>query len=118
MTKSTNGKHILRFAFVAVFMWFGVTQLFNPAMFAKLIPEWVTSISGLSAETFTKLNGAAEIVLALCLALEWQVSIVAGLLSLHLLMIVFDLGLSAVGVRDLGLAMSVLALAFLYWDKE
>jgi hypothetical protein len=40
----------------------------------------------------------------------------ALLLALHLAVITFDIGLSAIGVRDFGLTVATLALVFLVED--
>ncbi len=117
MNKSFIAQLILRYGFTAVFIWFGLSQIMHPDMWTGLIPAWLTGLTGLSAHTFVLVNGSVEIILALCLALGLFVPIVAVLLSLHLFTIAADLGLTAVGVRDIGLALAVLALAFLSADK-
>ncbi len=102
---------VLRLGLVAVLSWFAVNQLTNPGAWTGLIPAWVTSLSGLSAGAFVHLNALFEIACAILLAVGFWVRPIAFLLSLHLMMIVFDLGLSATGVRDIGLAVAMFALA-------
>ncbi len=114
----TIGKLLLRFGFVFVFAWFGISQLLHPDMWTSLIPGWVTAFSGMSAHTVVLINGGIEVILALALAFNLYVWFVAGLLALHLLSIAVDLRFNAVAIRDIGLAISVLALAFLSWNGK
>ena len=102
---------ILRLGLAFVFAWFGITQLMGPEAWARLIPEWLTNLTGMSAVTFVYLNGGAEILAALLLICNVWTSVVAFLLFLHLVTIVLDVGFNAIGVRDIGLAVSCLALS-------
>lgn len=104
---------ILRIGLSLVFLWFGTNQLLHTSMWVKMIPESVINISGLSATTLVHFNGAFEIVFGLCLLVGFFTRVVALLLALHLLNIMFVVGYNAVGVRDFGLSMSMIAL-FLY----
>jgi uncharacterized membrane protein len=117
MTPSAVGKMLLRYGFVFVFLWFGLSQVLHPDMWTSLIPGWILTTTGLSAHAFVLINGVGEIILALALTFNIFTPIVATLLSLHLLSIAIDLKFDAVGIRDVGLAVSVLALAFLSWEK-
>lgn len=118
MNKTLIAKLILRYGFVAVFVWFGVTQIADPSVWTALIPEWVVSMTGQSANILVFLNGVGELILAFLLAIGLWIPIVSILLSIHLFSITFSLGMTAIAVRDFGLALSILALAFLYWKKE
>ena len=102
---------VLRFGIVFVFVWFGLNQLLNQTMWTALIPVWLTNMSGLSANTFVLINGVFEVVMAVLLAFGIQIRIVAMFLFLHLLTIVFDVGLSAIGIRDIGLMFALLSIA-------
>lgn len=118
ISTQTIGKLLLRYGFVFVFLWFGLNQLTNPEAWVRLIPEWVTSISGLSAHTIVLINGGVEILLSLALVFNFYAWFVSGLLALHLFSIAVDLNFSAVAIRDIGLGISVLALAFLSWKGK
>lgn len=108
---------ILRIGLAAVFMWFGMSELLNPAQWIGFMPGWLTSLTGLSAVTLVVLNALFEVVAAVCLVMNWYVRLVALLLSLHLFTIVGDVGFSAIGVRDFGLAAAMLSLA-LFEERE
>ena len=102
---------VLRLGMVFVFVWFGLNQLMNQSMWASLIPIWIINMTGISAGAFVIINGIFEIVMAVLLAFGIQVRIVAILLALHLFTIICDIGLSAIGVRDVGLMFALISLA-------
>jgi uncharacterized membrane protein YphA (DoxX/SURF4 family) len=114
---STYAPIILRLALTGVFVWFGTSQLANPAAWASLVPSFATALSGMDATTIVRLNGLIEIFLGAHLAVGIYVRWVALALSLHLFVITMNLGNTAIGVRDLGLTFATLALAFLGEDK-
>ena len=118
MSHKEIAQSILRFGFVFVFIWFGVTQLVSPASWANLVPTWIPSMLSVSTQTIVYANGVFEIVCALALVFEFFTPIVGFLLGLHLFGIVMSVGLGAIGVRDIGLALSLLALGFLSWNKQ
>jgi uncharacterized membrane protein YphA (DoxX/SURF4 family) len=113
MDKNKVGLTLLRFGFVFVFVWFASQQILHTGMWTGLIPKWILSMTGVSAMSFVFINAAFEAVGAILLALNLWTPIVALLLSLHVFTIAYDLGLNAIGVRDIGLAVSLLSLALL-----
>ncbi len=103
---------VVRLGLAMVFVWFGLNQLTNTTEWLSFIPLWVTNLTGITANTFVLVNGAAEILLAILLAVGIQIRVVAGLLCIHMFMIVLDVGLNAVGVRDVGLMFGLLSVGF------
>lgn len=101
---------LLRFGLAFVFLWFGFTQLQNPQQWVTFLPDWTSSIS-ISQIQFVSANGLFEIIGATLLMLGVYTNITALLLSLHLFGIAFSVGLTGVGVRDIGLAIATLTLA-------
>lgn len=104
---------VLRLGLAFVFLWFGYSQVSGPENWVDLIPSFITNISGLSAHTFVLLNGSAEMVAGILLLLGLFTRIVSFLLFLHMISIVFDVGLTSIGVRDIGIATACLALALM-----
>lgn len=105
---------VLRIGLSILFLWFGMSQLLSPADWVSWIPSWATSLPlpiVVTPEQLVLYNGGFETVLGALLALGFLVRTSALLLSLHLLVITFEIGYSPIGVRDLGLALSTLALA-------
>lgn len=103
---------LLRVGLTMVFIWFGSNQLLNQAMWVGLIPKSLITLTGISAATFVTLNGIFEIVMVVLLAFGIGIRIVATLLFLHLITIIGDLGLNAIGIRDVGLMFAMLSVAF------
>lgn len=108
---------VLRLGLAAVMVWFGVSQLVNTAAWVGIIPSWALSLSGLDASMIARSNGVFEIITGTLLAVGIFTRWVAAVLFVHLLVITFNLGMTAVGVRDFGLSFSMLALALFGSDK-
>jgi len=106
---SEHATLVLRLGLSAVILWFGANQLLWPDVWIVWVPDWAGSI--VTPATIVLLNGAFEVVSGVFLIVGLFVPWVALLLSLHLLVLVFEIGLTAVGVRDFGLAAAFLALA-------
>ena len=101
---------VLRVGLALVFMWFGWSQLFDQSKWLSLIPSWAVSVSGMSASTLVVVNGGFEIIAAILLSAGLWIRPVTFLLFIHLGMIVGDVGLTAVGVRDIGLMLATLSV--------
>lgn len=101
---------IVRIGLSLVFLWFGAQQMMEPNAWTGLIPNWITSVFGISALAFIYFNALFEIIFGLCLLVGFFTRIVALLLALHLLSIMFTVGYNDVGVRDFGLAMATLSI--------
>lgn len=109
------GYTLLRLALAFVFLWFGFSQLSNAALWTAFVPEWATKI--MSAGTLVLLNGVFEIAAGILIAFNVFTRYVALLLGLHLFVIASSLGLTAIGVRDIGLSLATLSLFFLKSDS-
>lgn len=103
---------IIRLGLVFVFIWFGLNQLLDQSMWVSLIPSGLTKATGISPETFVILNGVFEVFFASLLAFGIYTRLVAGLLFLHMFAIISDVGLSPIGIRDIGLMFALLAISF------
>lgn len=99
----------LRFGLVALFLWFGLSQVINPASWVAWVPEWTTSILRLDPATIVFFNGWFETIGGILLAIGLWTRWVALLLSLHLFFIAYEVGYNDIGVRDFALAVSALA---------
>jgi uncharacterized membrane protein YphA (DoxX/SURF4 family) len=109
--KKYIGTLILRLALAFVFLWFGFSQLADAAKWTSFVPEWATTI--MNAGTLVLFNGFFEIVAGAFLAVGVFSRYIALLLGLHLLIIGVSMGLSPVGVRDIGLALASISFFFL-----
>ena len=106
------GITIIRLGMAGVLLWFGAQQLLHSENWVGYVPEYVTSLSGLSVQTVVLANGATEIAFGLMLFLGLFTRIVAFLMGVHLALIAFSLGHTAVAVRDWGLAVALFGLLF------
>lgn len=112
ITMAGIGPTIVRIALALVFLWFGSQQLINTGAWLSFVPDFAISMSHLSAATLVHFNGAFEIVFGLALLVGFFSRTSALLLGLHLFSITLTLGLSAIGVRDFGLALATLSIVF------
>jgi len=108
---------ILRIGLAFLFLWFGFSQLLNTASWISWVPAWAPALSHLGVDDIVMLNGSFEIIAGAFLAIGIWVRWAALLLGLHLLVIVGDIGLSAIGVRDLALSLSTFALSAFGSDR-
>lgn len=99
---------ILRWAWVALFLWFGTQQLMHPASWVGLLPEW-TGYMPIPGEMLIQLNGWLEVCLAIALFLGCYTRFVSAVLALHLFGIAGTVG-GATGVRDATLGTVGIAL--------
>lgn len=101
----------LRLSLAGVYIWFGVSQLTEADLWISMVPDWATNMTGLSAAMIVNLNGWFEVVAGIALILGIFVRLLGFILGMHLMVISYELGINAIGVRDLGLAGATLALA-------
>lgn len=101
---------ILRIGLALVFLWFGTNQIIDPAAWVGYIPDWVVSLSSLSAETVVYLNATFEIFFGVALLLGFFTRFVSFFLMLHIIEITYTVGLDATGVRDFGLSVATLVV--------
>jgi uncharacterized membrane protein YphA (DoxX/SURF4 family) len=114
ISRQELGVHILRLGLAGVFLWFGFSQLINSLEWVAIVPDWAVQLLHIPPAMIVMANGLFEVVFAGALAMGFFVRPASFILALHLIVIVFDLGLTATGVRDLGLVLSSLALSCIY----
>lgn len=109
----TIGLALLRMGLAFVFLWFGFSQLRDPLAWTGYLPEFLTQ-GAISGAHIVLLNGWFEIVGAILIILGIFTQPIALLLSLHLFGIAMSIGISsAVGIRDVGLAIATLVVAIM-----
>jgi uncharacterized membrane protein YphA (DoxX/SURF4 family) len=101
---------VLRIGLAGVFVWFGMSQILDQAMWTSFIPDWAMHLTGLSAVTLVSLNGIFEVVASILLVFGFWVRPVAGLLFLHMCGIVVTVGLDSIGMRDVAIAAGLLSV--------
>jgi uncharacterized membrane protein YphA (DoxX/SURF4 family) len=100
---------LLRTGIAIVFLWFGFSQIKNPAQWVSLLPV-VTNLLPFSQITFIYFNGLFEIIFATLLLLGRFTRTSSLLLGIHLLAISYNLGYSHVAVRDFALSLATLSI--------
>lgn len=107
---------VLRLGLAALFLWFGLSQLADPSLWTSWVPAWATGF-GLESEVIVLLNGSFEMIAGALLAFGIYTRWVSAVLTLHMLVIVIDIGFSPIGIRDAAIGMSTLALALFGEDR-
>lgn len=100
---------IYRYVIVAMYVWFAVQQLVDPAAWIGYLPDW-TGYLPVPGEMLVRMHGWTELMLAAFLCIGIYLRPVAAILAAHLLFIALDIG-GAVGVRDAVIAVSIGLLA-------
>jgi uncharacterized membrane protein YphA (DoxX/SURF4 family) len=113
MNRKEIGMLVLRLGLAALFLWFGFSELVDTLKWVSWVPTWAVNLFHLSPAMIVLLNGVVEVIGGSLLALDLFVPVVAFVLGLHLLIIVIDIGLDAVGVRDAAIMFATFALMFL-----
>lgn len=111
------GVLILRLSLAVLFLWFGFSQLLDGFNWVGWVPEWAVSLLHIPPAMIVLLNGAFEVVAGSLLALNILTRWAALALGLHLLVLVFDIGLTPIGVRDFAIMMATFALALFSFDR-
>ena len=101
---------VLRFGLVILFLWFGLSQITDPAGWTSWLPSWTLNLP-VAGTTLVLLNCVFEVALGVALAAGFWTRIVAALLALHLFFIAYELGYNDIGVRDFCLAIATSAIA-------
>lgn len=113
MTRTEIGLLTLRLGMAALFLWFGFSQLIDSLNWVSWVPTWAVNLLHMPPGMIVLLNGAVEVIGGALLAIDLFVPVVAFILGLHLLVIVTDIGLDAIGVRDAAIMFATFALMFL-----
>ncbi len=118
MTRQKFGIELLRLGLAAVFLWFGFSQLIDSLRWVSIVPDWVVNLLHIPPAMIVMTNGLFEVVFASILAMGFFVRTASFILALHLILIAFDFGFTASGVRDIGLVIASFALSLIYTKVE
>lgn len=109
---------LLRLGLAGVFLWFGFSQLIDSLRWVSIVPDWAVNLLHLPPAMIVMANGLFEVVLASILTMGFFVRTISFVLGLHLMLIAFDFGFTATGIRDIGLVVSAFALSLMYTKDE
>lgn len=100
---------VLRISIAVVLLWFGFSQIKNPAGWTRMVPDYA-GIIPFETTTLIYMNGALEITLATLLLLGLFTRAVSAVSTIHLFHITSIVGYGATGARDIALAIAALAI--------
>jgi uncharacterized membrane protein YphA (DoxX/SURF4 family) len=108
---------LLRVGLSLFLLWFGAEQLLHGIDWVSWVPMWAVTLSGQSPAMIVFGNGVFELVGGVLLAFGMYTRWVAVIMAVHILVIVLDIGLTAIGVRDLAIAFAFFSLALAGRDE-
>ncbi|MDP3995252.1 MAG: DoxX family protein [bacterium] len=108
---------LIRLALAFAFAYVGIASFTNPGLWAGFVPTFVSSI--IPVETFLKIHGVGQIILALWL-LSGKKQAWSGLVAAAALfgIALFNLSAWDIVFRDVSLGLAALALVFDGRKKE
>jgi len=109
MEKSELAKAVLRLGVGAIFLTFGIWQLINSTSWIGYIPGYVYSF-GISVSLVIVLNGILDLVIGLSLVSGIYLRFFSVIGILRILVIAFSIGFNDVFVRDVGIAIALVAV--------
>lgn len=112
MNSQKIGLYILRLGLAFIFLWFGFSQISDVTTWVSFVPTFLGNF--INPAFLVLVNGIFEIVAGICLSFNIFVKQISILLGIHLFFIAVSIGLTSVGVRDIGLALASIALGLIY----
>jgi uncharacterized membrane protein YphA (DoxX/SURF4 family) len=111
MNAEKGANTAIRAGIAGVFLWFGISQLLDPAGWTSWVPLWMDALP-IATETLVLIHGAFETLFGLALLVGFQTRIAAAGLALSLLFTTIHLAYGPTMIRDLGLLIVTIALVF------
>ncbi len=109
---------IMRLSLAFVFVYFGISEIFNPAYFSGYVPSFIASLPFFNSNLFIQTHGIILIFLSLSLIFKFYIKFTGILMMLMLTQIIGGLlltsGFNEIAVRDIGL----FGLALSIWLYE
>lgn len=115
MDRKRLAAYILIADLAFVFAWFGIVKFTSPIDWIGFLPLWMDGLLGMPKEIWLVIMGVLEVLFAVMLLIPVRRVRQLGALFivLHLVGVVSQVGFNDVGVRDIGLLLSSLALLVL-----
>jgi uncharacterized membrane protein YphA (DoxX/SURF4 family) len=107
---SNKSKIIIRISMALVFMWFGLSQMFNASVWIGFVPDFALKFG--DASFLVLINSIIEVSLGIMLLLGVYTRASSLILGIHLIGISLGLGYGATMIRDLGLGLVTLSIFF------
>ncbi len=108
--------NLYSFALGFVFLVFGLWQILNPAYWKAYLPLFLQNFDPI---LLFRLNGIFNFIVGLALIFNFYPLIFSGLAILHLIGVIFSIGLyNDIAIRDLGLLILALAIFLDHLKKK
>ena len=110
---------IVRLSVGIVFLLLGVDQVIHTDVWTGYLPEWFINLlpAWQTPESFMYANGVFDSIIGLLLLLGVFTRLIAVLATVHLTGVVIALGYNEIAIRDIGILLSALAVAFFGSDR-
>jgi uncharacterized membrane protein YphA (DoxX/SURF4 family) len=112
-----NAPVVLRIGLSLVFLWFGLTNLFNPEALVGYLSPVIRSLIPFAPTTFMILTGVFEVVFGILLLLGLFTRLAALLFTVHVIGVAISLGYNDIAIRDIGLAVAAFTVFLHGRDK-
>lgn len=115
MDRNLWARRVLIVSLTIVFLYFGIMKFVEPSSWVGFLPSWMNGFMGFDKYLWLSVLGVLEIFLGVALLISRArvQKIVAALVALHLLFVVIQVGWNDIGIRDIGLFLSSIALFLL-----
>lgn len=110
------GLAAIRIGMAGVILWFGVSQVLDPAAWTGFVPGWADAL-GMPLTMLVLANGMFEVFFGALLLAGVFTRITALVLAVHVATVAMTLGYNAVAIRDWGLAAALLGVALCMPDR-
>lgn len=109
---------VMRLSLAIVFVYFGISEILNPAYFSGYIPPFIASLTFFNSNLLIQTHGIALTLLSFSLLSRFHLRFIGILIMLMLIQIIAGLlltsGFNEIVIRDIGL----LGLALSIWLYE
>lgn len=100
---------LIRISISLVFLWFGLTNVFNPNYLLGYLPQFISFIP-IQPLTLMLINGIFEIFFGTLLLIGFFTRFASIILTINLIPIIIGLGYNDIAIRDIGLALVTLSI--------
>jgi uncharacterized protein YjeT (DUF2065 family) len=100
--------NIYKFALGFVFLIFGIWQIIQPNYWTSYLPLWTKNFN---QEILMRINGIFNLFVGISFTLGFYLLIFSGLAILHLIGVIFTLGIfNDIAIRDIGLLILAIGI--------
>jgi uncharacterized membrane protein len=115
MDRKSLAVHILAAGLGFVFIMFGIWKFTDPLIWKSFMPRWIDGFLSLDVYNWLSFIGTIELLLGVAVIIPVRKvrRVATALIAIHLVAVIVMVGWNDVGVRDIGLFLSSVALLLL-----